>query len=441
MNITVVGSGYVGLVSGACFSEMGNNVVCIDTDQGKIDGLRKGIMPIYEPDLETLVHKNMASDRLSFTTSIEKGVNHGEVIFIAVGTPPDEDGSADLQYVKRVAQSIGEQINDYRVVATKSTVPVGTAEIVKVTIKQALEKRALNIPFSVVSNPEFLKVGGAIEGFMKPDRIIVGVEDDRALDILRNLYAPFNRNHERLIVMDVSSAELTKYAANAMLATKISFMNEMSNLADCFGADIESVRIGIGADPRIGYSFIYPGCGYGGSCFSKDVQALYRTAKAADYDARILSAVEAVNNDQKRVPINKVVDHFGTDLKGKKFALWGLSFKPDTDDMRGAPSRVVMEALWDMGATVQAFDPVATDEALRIYGERADLTLFSDTPYDALTDVDCLIVVTEWSVFRGSDIDQIKSKMRGNVIVDGRNIFSPERVTEAGLSYYGIGRP
>ena len=440
MNITVVGSGYVGLVSGACLSEMGNNVVCIDTDQGKIDGLRKGIIPIYEPGLETLVRKNIASKRLSFTTSIEKGVNHGEVIFIAVGTPPDEDGSADLQYVKRVAQSIGEQINDYRVVVTKSTVPVGTSGIVKATINQALEKRDLSISFSVVSNPEFLKVGAAIKDFMKPDRIVVGVEDDRALDILRNLYAPFNRNHERLIVMDVPSAELTKYTANAMLATKISFMNEISNLADCLGADIESVRIGIGADPRIGYSFIYPGCGYGGSCFSKDVQALHRTAKEASYDARILSAIEAVNNDQKRVPVNKIVDHFGTDLKGKKFALWGLSFKPDTDDMRGAPSRVVMEALWEMGATVQAFDPVATDEALRIYGERDDLTLFSDTPYDALTDVDCLIVVTEWRVFRSSDIDQIKSKMRGNVIVDGRNIFSPRTVTEAGLSYYGIGR-
>ncbi|WP_423906571.1 UDP-glucose dehydrogenase family protein [Candidatus Spongiihabitans sp.] len=440
MNITVVGSGYVGLVSGACLSEMGNNVVCIDTDQGKIDGLRKGIIPIYEPGLETLIRKNMASERLSFTTSIEKGVNHGEVIFIAVGTPSDEDGSADLQYVKRVAQSIGEQINDYRVVVTKSTVPVGTSGIVKATINQALENRDLSISFSVVSNPEFLKVGAAVKDFMKPDRIVVGVEDDRALDILRNLYAPFNRNHERLIVMDVPSAELTKYTANAMLATKISFMNEISNLADCLGADIESVRIGIGADPRIGYSFIYPGCGYGGSCFSKDVQALHRTAKEASYDARILSAIEAVNNDQKRVPVNKIVDHFGTDLKGKKFALWGLSFKPDTDDMRGAPSRVVMEALWEMGATVQAFDPVATDEALRIYGERDDLTLFSDTPYDALTDVDCLIVVTEWRVFRSSDIDQIKSKMRGNVIVDGRNIFSPRTVTEAGLSYYGIGR-
>lgn len=440
MNITVVGSGYVGLVSGACLSEMGNNVVCVDTDKAKIDGLRKGIIPIYEPGLETLIHSNTASDHLSFTTSIEKGVEHGEVIFIAVGTPPDEDGSADLQYVKRVAQSIGEQINDYRVVVTKSTVPIGTSKIVKATIDQALEQRGVSIPFSVVSNPEFLKAGAAVEDFMKPDRIVIGVEDPQALEILRNLYAPFNRNHERIIVMDVPSAELTKYTANAMLATKISFMNEISNLADRLGADIESVRVGIGADPRIGYSFIYPGCGYGGSCFSKDVQALHSTAESVDYDARILGAVEAVNNDQKRVPVNKVVNHFGSDLKGMKFALWGLSFKPDTDDMRGAPSRVIMEALWDMGASVQAFDPVATDEALRIYGERDDLTFFSDTPYDALTDVDCLIIVTEWRVFRGSDIAQIKSKMRGNVIVDGRNIFSPEGVTDAGLIYYGIGR-
>lgn len=442
MNITVVGTGYVGLVSGVCLAEIGNNVVCVDTDQAKVDGLNEGIIPIYEPGLKTLVHKNRASERLSFTTSIEKGVNHGEVIFIAVGTPPDEDGSADLQYVKQVAQSIGEQIKDYRVVVTKSTVPVGTAEIVKNTIKQAVERAGRNIPFSVVSNPEFLKVGAAVDDFRKPDRIVVGVEegDERALELLKNLYAPFNRNHDRLIVMDVASAELTKYTANAMLATKISFMNEISNLAERLGADIELVRKGIGADPRIGYSFIYPGCGYGGSCFSKDVQALHKTAKSVNYDARILNAVEAVNNDQKRMPINKIVAHFGTDLKGKKFALWGLSFKPDTDDMRGAPSRVVMEALWDMGATVQAFDPVATDEALRIYGERDDLTLFSDAPYAALTDADCLIIVTEWQVFRGSDIEQIKSKMRGTVIVDGRNIFSPEKVTKAGLKYYGIGR-
>ena len=440
MNITVVGTGYVGLVSGTCLAEMGNNVLCVDTDQGKIDGLKNGVIPIYEPGLENLVLENIGADRLAFTTSINKGVDHGEVIFIAVGTPPDEDGSADIQYVKQVAQSIGERISDYRVVATKSTVPVGTAAIVKNTIKEALHKRGLDVEFSVVSNPEFLKEGAAVEDFMKPDRIVVGVEDDRSLVILRSLYAPFNRNHERLIVMDVPSAEMTKYTANAMLATKISFMNEMSNLADRLGADIESVRIGIGADPRIGYSFIYPGCGYGGSCFPKDVQALHRTAKSVNYDARILNAVEAVNNDQKKVPVNKIVDHFGEDLKGKHFALWGLSFKPDTDDMRDAPSRIAMEALWDMGATVKAFDPVATDEARRIYGDRDDLKLFSENPYDALTDVDCLVVVTEWRAFRGSSINQIKKEMKGNVIVDGRNIFSPEAVRNAGLIYYGIGR-
>ena len=440
MNITVVGTGYVGLVSGTCLSEMGNSVLCVDTDQAKIDGLKNGVIPIYEPGLENLVLENIAADRLAFTTSINEGVDHGEVIFIAVGTPPDEDGSADLQYVRQVAQSIGERISDYRVIATKSTVPVGTAAIVKDTINESLQGRGLDIPFSVVSNPEFLKEGAAVEDFMKPDRIVVGVEDDKSLEIIRNLYAPFNRNHERLIVMDVPSAEMTKYTANAMLATKISFMNEMSNLADRLGADIESVRIGIGADPRIGYSFIYPGCGYGGSCFPKDVQALHRTAKSVDYDARILNAVEAVNNDQKKVPILKIVEHFGENLKGRKFALWGLSFKPDTDDMRDAPSRIIMEALWDMGATVNAFDPVATDEARRIYGSREDLTLFSENPHDALADVDCLVVVTEWRAFRGSSISQIKSEMKGNVIVDGRNIFSPDAVRNAGLIYYGIGR-
>jgi UDPglucose 6-dehydrogenase len=363
------------------------------------------------------------------------------VIFIAVGTPPDGDGSADLKYVRQVAQSIGREMNDYRVVVTKSTVPVGTSKIVQDTIDAELESRGISIPFSVVSNPEFLKEGAAVEDFMKPDRIVIGVNDDRALDILRNLYAPFNRNHERLIVMDLASAELTKYTANAMLATKISFMNEMSNLAERLGADIEAVRLGIGADPRIGYSFIYPGCGYGGSCFPKDVQALYRTAKSVNYDARILNAVEAVNLDQKHIPVNKIVSHFGSDLAGKKFALWGLSFKPDTDDMRDAPSRIVMESLWEMGATVNAFDPVATREAARIYGDRDDLTLFSDSPFDALDDADCLVVVTEWRVFRGADSKIIREKMKGNVLVDGRNIFSPQTVRDAGLIYYGIGRP
>lgn len=440
MNITVVGTGYVGLVSGACLSETGNNVLCIDTDKVKIEGLKEGVMPIYEPGLEAMVKENIATGRLSFSTSIKQGVDHGEVIFIAVGTPPDEDSSADLQYVKAVAQSIGEEISSYQVVIIKSTVPVGTSGLVKSTIDGVLNKRGEDIPFSVVSNPEFLKEGAAVEDFMKPNRIIVGIEDERALDILKGLYAPFNRNHDRLIVMDLASAELTKYTANAMLATKISFMNEMSNLAERLGADIESVRVGIGADPRIGYSFIYPGCGYGGSCFPKDVKALHKTALSVNYDARILSAVEAVNIDQKYVPVHKIIEHFGENLKGKVFALWGLSFKPDTDDMRDAPSRVIMESLWEMGATIQAFDPVATKEALRIYGERDDLALFNDAPYDALENADCLIVATEWRVFRGSDVGKIKSTMRGDVIVDGRNIFSPETVRQAGLNYYGIGR-
>ena len=440
MNITVVGTGYVGLVSGTCLAEVGNNVKCVDTDAAKIEGLKNGILPIYEPGLESMVLENISAERLSFTTSIQEGVDHGELIFIAVGTPPDEDGSADLQYVKQVAASIGETMDDFRVVVTKSTVPVGTSKIVSDTLKDALNKRAADIDYAVVSNPEFLKEGAAVEDFMKPDRIVVGVDKDKALDMIRTLYAPFNRNHDRLIVMDIASAEMTKYAANAMLATKISFMNEMSNLASRLGADIESVRVGIGADPRIGYSFIYPGCGYGGSCFPKDVQALHRTAKSVSYDARILSAVEAVNADQKKVPVEKIVSHFGEDLSGKTFALWGLAFKPDTDDMRDAPSRVVMEALWHMGAKIKAFDPVATEEAQRIYGERDDLELFSENPNDALVKADCLVVVTEWRVFRGSDIGKINQLMQGNVIVDGRNIFSPTAVREAGMTYYGIGR-
>lgn len=440
MNITVVGTGYVGLVSGACLAEVGNNVKCIDTDESKIEGLKNGVIPIYEPGLENLVLENVSSDRLTFSTSIKEGVDHGEVVFIAVGTPPDEDGSADLQYVRQVAKSIGENMEGFRVVITKSTVPVGTSQIVSDTLKSALDARGIEMDYAVVSNPEFLKEGAAVEDFMKPDRIVVGVDNDRVLDLLRSLYAPFNRNHDRLIVMDIPSAEMTKYAANAMLATKISFMNEMSNLASRLGADIESVRIGIGADPRIGYSFIYPGCGYGGSCFPKDVQALHRTAGSVGYEARILSAVEAVNVDQKKVPMEKVNSHFGEDLSGKTFAVWGLAFKPDTDDMRDAPSRVIMEALWRQGAKVRAFDPVATDEAKRIYGERDDLELFSDNPMDALVNADCLIVVTEWRVFRGLDLDQINSAMIGDVIVDGRNIFSPSAVRKAGMSYYGMGR-
>ncbi|MGB5708717.1 MAG: UDP-glucose/GDP-mannose dehydrogenase family protein [Arenicellales bacterium] len=440
MNITVVGTGYVGLVTGACLAEMGNSVFCVDNDQSKVDGLRKGQLPIYEPGLESLVHENSHAERLRFTTDIEAGVDHGEVIFIAVGTPPDEDGSADLKYVLQVAGSIGESISNYRVIVTKSTVPVGTADKVRVKIQSVLDQRGFKCDFSVVSNPEFLKEGAAVEDFMKPDRIIIGTSDEQALAVMRELYAPFNRNHERVITMDVPSAELTKYTANAMLATKISFMNEMANLAERLGADIESVRIGIGADPRIGYHFIYPGCGYGGSCFPKDVRALHRTAGDAGYDARILSAVEAVNTDQKKVPVDKLAAYFNGDLKGKTFALWGLSFKPDTDDMRDAPSRVVIESLWRMGASVKAYDPVATDEARRVYGDRDDLVLNSEDPYEVLKDCDGLILVTEWRAFRAPDLDRVARTMHGDVIIDGRNILSPQAVRAAGLQYYGVGR-
>ena len=449
MNITVIGTGYVGLVTGACLAEMGNSVVCVDNDPAKIDGLRNGRLPIYEPGLEQFVHDNAAVERLQFTTDIDRGIDHGEVIFIAVGTPPREDGSADLQHVLAVAQSIGmafgARIDDYRVVATKSTVPVGTTEKVRAVIERAIQKHATKKPdrdisFGMVSNPEFLKQGAAVDDFMKPDRIIIGARDERALEIMRKLYAPFNRNHERVIAMDIASAELTKYAANAMLATRISCMNELSNLAERLDADIESVRIGIGADPRIGYAFIYPGCGYGGSCFPKDVRALRQTAAAAGYDARILGAVEAVNREQKHAPLEKAVRHFGDDLSGKRFALWGLAFKPDTDDMREAPSRTVLEGLWARGAAVHAFDPAATPQARRLYGAREDLMLYGDDPYEALTDVDGLIVVTEWRVLRAADPARIKAAMRGNVVIDGRNIYDPAAIRDAGLIYYGIGR-
>ncbi|MDD9856834.1 MAG: UDP-glucose/GDP-mannose dehydrogenase family protein [Gammaproteobacteria bacterium] len=440
MNITVVGTGYVGLVTGACLAEMGNSVICVDHDAPKIDGLLAGRLPIFEPGLDDLVGKNTASGQLGFTTDIARGVGHGEVIFIAVGTPPGEDGSADLRHVLAVAQSIGEHIGDYRVVVNKSTVPVGTAQRIEAAIDGALKARGGAVPFSVVANPEFLKQGAAVNDCMKPDRIIIGARDERAMAVMRELYAPFNRNHERVIAMDIASAELTKYAANAMLAARISCMNEMSNLAERLGADIESVRLGIGADPRIGYSFIYPGCGYGGSCLPKDLQALIRTAAEAGYPARILEAVEAVNAGQKRAVVEKIVDHFGADLSGRRFALWGLAFKPGTDDMRAAPSRVVLEMLWERGAAVRAFDPVAGDQARRIYGERSDLELLCADPYEALSGVDGLIVVTEWRMFRAVDPGHIAAAMRGDVVVDGRNIYDPAVMRNAGLVYYGIGR-
>ena len=439
MNITVVGTGYVGLVSGTCLAEVGNHVLCIDIDQSKIDRLNNGEIPIYEPGLEELVKKNVQAGRLSFSSDIKQGVDYGSIIFIAVGTPPDEDGSADLKHVLAVASDIGKHMNDYRVVVTKSTVPVGTADKVKNAVNTALQEKGSTTSFSVVSNPEFLKEGAAVDDFLKPDRIVVGAEDERAIQLMRDLYAPFNRNHERTIIMDIRSAEMTKYAANAMLATKISFMNEMANLAELLGADIENVRHGIGADPRIGYYFIYPGCGYGGSCFPKDVQALHRTAKSVGYDAQILDAVEAVNKRQKSVIVDKIVKRFGDDLQGKKFAVWGLAFKPETDDMREAPSRTIIEALWQLGATISAYDPVAEEEVERIYGKRDDLSLVSD-PYDALTNADALIVVTEWKVFRSPDLDTMLGRMKTPIIFDGRNIFQPELIRKSGFEYFGIGR-
>ena len=445
MKIAVIGTGYVGLVSGTCFAEVGNDVLCVDLDLNKIEGLKEGVIPIYEPGLDELVKSNISSGRLSFTTDIGDAISdesdsQSDVLFIAVGTPPDEDGSADLSYVIDVARQVGQRLNGYVLVVTKSTVPVGTAEKVRQAIQEELDKRGADIKFGVASNPEFLKEGAAIEDFMKPDRVVVGVDgnDERAIELLRSLYTPFNRNHERLIVMDIPSAELTKYAANAMLATKISFMNELSNLAEKLNADIELVRQGIGSDPRIGYHFIYPGCGYGGSCFPKDVQALHRTALQQGYDARILSAVEAVNKDQKGVLLNKIDEHYG-DIKGKTFAIWGLAFKPNTDDMREAPSRIMIEGLWDRGATVVAYDPVAAEEAHRIYADRDDFVTLDDY-YATLDNADGLLIATEWKNFRSPDLVRMKELMSEHVIFDGRNIFDPEQMRTAGFDYYGIGR-
>ena len=439
MRITIVGTGYVGLVTGTCLADVGNSVICVDTDSEKIDGLKNGHVPIHEPGLELLVVENADADRLQFSTDIKQGIEHAEIVFIAVGTPPDEDGSADLSHVLSVAQDIGKHISKFKVIVTKSTVPVGTAEKVREVVQKELTERGADVEFCVASNPEFLKEGAAVEDFMKPDRIIIGADDPRAVAKMRELYAPFNRSHDRAIIMDIPSAELTKYAANALLATKISFMNDMANLAELLGADIESVRNGIGSDPRIGYHFIYPGVGYGGSCFPKDVQALYRTAREKGHGARILAAVEEVNNDQKQVVLKKIEHHFGSDLENKRFALWGLAFKPDTDDMREAPSRVIMEGLWARGAVVTAFDPVAKEETRRIYSDTSTLTLV-DEPYAALEDADALIVVTEWKQFRSPDFDRMAKSMRGQVIFDGRNVFQPDVVREHGFDYYGIGR-
>ncbi len=439
MKVTVFGSGYVGLVTGACLAEVGNKVICVDVDPVKIDLLNSGGVPIYEPGLTEMVKRNREAGRLMFTTDAKTGVDFGQIQFIAVGTPPDEDGSADLQYVLAVAESIAEHMNDFKVVVDKSTVPVGTGDKVAARIRETLTQRNAKIEFDVVANPEFLKEGAAISDFMKPDRIVVGTENPRAIQVMRELYGPFNRNHERLLFMDIRSAELTKYAANSMLATKISFMNELSNIAEILGADIEKVRIGIGSDPRIGFQFIYPGCGYGGSCFPKDVQALEKTALEVGYRPELLHAVESVNHHQKELLFNKISDYFDGRLRGKTVALWGLAFKPNTDDMRAASSRALMEALWDAGASVRAFDPVASEEAERIYGQREDLHLCANAD-EALDGADVLAVVTEWIEFRSPDFQEVREKLNYPAIFDGRNIYDPQAVTSAGLIHYSIGR-
>jgi len=439
MKITIFGTGYVGLVTGTCLADVGHQVLCVDIDQKKIADLKNGIIPIFEPGLEPLVINNFQSGRLQFSADVVEAVNHGEVQFIAVGTPPDDDGAADLQYVKAVARSIAEHMNGYKVIVDKSTVPVGTADKVREVVLETLKNRGKDLPFSVVSNPEFLKEGAAIDDFMKPDRIVIGSDDNKAKDLLRQTYAPFNRSHNRIVNMDIRSAELTKYAANALLATKISFMNEMANLAERLGADIEAVRKGIGSDPRIGYHFIYPGCGYGGSCFPKDVQALARTAQKVGYDSKILSAVEQTNYAQKEVLYAKLNRHYQTDLKGKTVAVWGLAFKPNTDDMREAPSRVLMESLWAAGVKVQAYDPEAMKETQRIYGSRDDLELCG-TKEQALRGADCLVIITEWKEFRSPDFDVIEQNLKSPVIFDGRNLYEPDDMEKAGFVYYAMGR-
>ena len=439
MKITVIGTGYVGLVSGTCLADVGNDVLCLDLDAAKIRTLNEGGIPIYEPGLEAMVRKNEAAGRLRFTTDIEAAVAHGVLQFIAVGTPPDEDGSADLQYVVAAARNVGRHMTGYKVVVDKSTVPVGTADKVRAAIAEELQARGASIDFSVVSNPEFLKEGAAVDDFMKPDRIVVGADDPRAIELMRELYAPFQRNHERLIVMDVKSAELTKYAANAMLATRISFMNELANLAEKLGADIELVRKGIGSDPRIGFHFLYPGVGYGGSCFPKDVQALIRTAQDANQELQVLQAVEMANQAQKRVLAKKITTRLGKDLGGKTFALWGLAFKPNTDDMREASSLVLIADLLACGASIRAYDPVATHEAQRILGKDARIS-YASTPMEALDGADALIIVTEWKEFRSPDFDAIKAKLKTPVIFDGRNLYDPATPRKAGLEYFAIGR-
>jgi len=439
MKITVIGTGYVGLVSGACLAEMGNHVLCLDVDPRKIDVLNSGGIPIHEPGLDSVVARNVAAGRLQFTTDVAAAVAHGTLQFIAVGTPPDEDGSADLQYVLAAARNIGRLMTDYKLVIDKSTVPVGTADKVKAAIQAELDARGVTLEFSVASNPEFLKEGAAVEDFMKPDRIVVGAEGERAISLLRSVYAPFQRNRDKLVVMDVRSAELTKYAANAMLATRISFMNELALLAESLGADIELVRQGIGSDPRIGYHFLYAGCGYGGSCFPKDVKALIRTASESGRDLKVLQAVEDANDAQKQVLVSKIVRRFGEDLSGKRFAVWGLAFKPNTDDMREASARVLIGELLARGASVTAYDPVAMTEARRVFGDEPRIG-YAENPDEALVGADALAIVTEWKEFRSPDFARIASTLKTPVIFDGRNLYEPKLVRDAGIDYQPIGR-
>ena len=439
MKITMIGTGYVGLVTGTCLAEVGNDVLCLDVDARKIELLQQGGVPIHEPGLEPMIRRNTAAGRLRFTTDVDEAVGYAPVQFIAVGTPPDEDGSADMQYVLQAARNIGRRMTQWTLVVDKSTVPVGTADRVHAVIGEELAARGVDVPYAVASNPEFLKEGAAVDDFMKPDRIVIGGDNDRAIAILRNIYAPFQRNRERLLVMDVRSAELTKYAANAMLATRISFMNELANLAETLGADIEHVRQGIGSDPRIGWHFLYPGVGYGGSCFPKDVKALQHTAQRAGSPLRVLGAVEAANEAQKRVLVDKIVARFGSDLSARRFALWGLAFKPNTDDMREAPSRVIIDALVSLGASVCAYDPVAIDEAKRLLGDVPNVT-FAANPLAACEDADALVVVTEWKEFRSPDFDVLQRRLKQPVIFDGRNLYEPDVVRAAGFEHVSIGR-
>ena len=437
MKITIVGSGYVGLVTGTCFAEVGINVSCVDVDKNKIDGLKKGIIPIYEPGLQPMIERNAGKGRLHFTTDLASTLDGCKVVFIAVGTPPGEDGSADLRYVLDVAREVGRNMNEYILLVTKSTVPVGTAEKVRTAVREELDRRNADIEFDVASNPEFLKEGAAIQDFLKPDRIVIGTESEKAVEIMQKLYKPFTLNGHPLIFMDIPSAEMTKYAANAMLATRISFMNEVANLCEIMGANVDMVRKGIGSDPRIGNKFIYPGTGYGGSCFPKDVKALIRTANENSYRMELLQAVESVNDRQKEVLYHKAMAYFNRDLKGKKIALWGLSFKPQTDDMREAPSRTLVKLFLEAGCTIAAYDPVAMDEARKIFGNRVE---FADDMYDVLEDADCLLLVTEWKEFRVPDMQKMKGLMKQQVVFDGRNIYDGKDMRNNGFDYFAIGK-